>query len=211
MKRKLLKMMTMCVLTISMVSGTVYAEPSENLKVTVGKNVIDIEKLAEDNHVDPYELKNAVIQATHGTHMSPFSDLKSVKSNSKASESVEVISRSVTKVTKSNQDSTAYVGYGADTASGKTPKKGMCAMKTSVTTKTGNSSSTMVKLGTTLFMEDPVNVQGTDYYSLVVEDRGSGSGRSTYWIDVCFGEYTDQNYTDATNYGIKTVSYRYYY
>ncbi|MDE7321337.1 MAG: hypothetical protein K2N73_01165 [Lachnospiraceae bacterium] len=73
---------------------------------------------------------------------------------------------------------------GALTASGKTPTVGMCAMHINVTTKTGNTTNTKVKLGTTIYMDKSIDVNGTSCSSFVVEDRGNRSNRTTYWIDI---------------------------
>ncbi|GFI48220.1 B-enzyme [Lachnospiraceae bacterium] len=60
-------------------------------------------------------------------------------------------------------------------------------------------------------MDESVDVNGTSCSSFVVEDRGNPSNRTTYWIDIYFGLNNTSNYNAAINYGVKTVSYYYYY
>lgn len=207
---------TAIILTFS-ANLTIFA--AEDLRIDVGGVEIDVEKLAEKNGVDPYELREAIENGMDAEKSSPFSDLVTARPNTEASEFVEetavrTAGRASTKATKTNQDATAYVAKsGALTASGKTPEIGMCAMHIDVTTKSGSTSSTKVKLGTTIYMEDAVKINGTDYLSFVVEDRGKPSNRTTYWIDVYFGQNNSDkvNYNAAINYGVQTVSYYYYY
>lgn len=191
------------------------AENTSDLMVDIGGITIDVEQVAEKNGVNPYEIKEAIEDGVNAEKASPFSNLITNTPNTIASETVEYsVERAATstKASKTNQDSTAYVANsGALTASGKTPTVGMCAMHINATTKTGNTTSSTVKLGTTIYMEDSVNVNGTNYSSFVVEDRGNPSNRTTYWIDIYFGLNNTTNYNAAINYGVKTVSYYYYY
>lgn len=195
---------------------------TSDLILEINGEIIDVGQLAEENHVDPYELKEAIIEGYYSDKASPFSNLRTIRNedvlSSESAEQIIVGNESIngpitemTIVTKTNQDSTAYVAQGgALTASGKTPEIGMCAMHINVTTKTGNTNSSTIKLGTTIYMDSPVNVNGTAYNSFVVEDRGAPEGRTKYWIDIYFG-LSESHYTDAINYGVQTVSYRYYY
>lgn len=195
---------------------------TSDLILEINGEVIDVGQLAEENQVDPYELKEAIIDGYYADRTSPFSNLETVRDeNILPVESVEKITvgndsvngpiTEMTIVSKTNQDSTAYVAKaGALTASGKTPEIGMCAMHVNVTTKTGNTNSSTIKLGTKIYMDSPVNVNGTNYSSFVVEDRGAPEGRTAYWIDIYFG-LTDTYYTNAIAYGVQTVSYKYYY
>ncbi|MDD3417359.1 MAG: hypothetical protein PHY47_25765 [Lachnospiraceae bacterium] len=191
------------------------AENASDLMVDIGGTTVDVEQIAEENGVNPYALKEAIEDGMNAEKASPFSNLVTNTPNVKASESVEYSlekSARSTKASKTNQDSTAYVAKsGALTASGKTPAVGMCAMHIDATTKTGSTTSTKVKLGTTIYMDDSVDVNGTSRSSFVVEDRGNPSNRTTYWIDVYFGLNNTTNYNAAINYGVKTVSYYYYY
>lgn len=215
------RMMTLLLTGVMLVSGAVpvFASSGDNtdLMVKLGDITVDVEKLAEENGVNPYELKKSILNGLNEEKASPFSDLATEKSGCSASESVEKISgRSIelysTKVSKKDQDSTAYVAKsGALTASGKTPSVGMCAMHTDVTTKTGSTTNSKIKLGTKIYMTKAVKVNGTSYSSFVVEDRGAPSNRTPYWIDIYFGVKNDTNYNAAINYGVKTVSYYYYY
>lgn len=198
------------------------AEGSDDLRMELGGTIIDIGQLAKENDVDPYELKAAIEESMDAEVASPFSSLATYTPNTMASESTEIVcgraAASATgniKVNKENQDSTAYVAKeGAVTANGKTPDIGMCAMYIKSTTKTGQTSDSIVRLGTTIYMDSAVDVNGTSLSSFVVEDRGNPKNRTDFWIDIFFGQYVDKNsdeYIAAINYGVKTVSYYYYY
>lgn len=217
-RKKLVTTVTAALMTMAM-SITAFASEPADLKVAIGESTIDVDQVAEENGVNPYALKEAIEDGMKAEKASPFSNLVTNKPHAMAAESVEKISpleRSAagtysTKVNKTNQDSTAYVAKsGSKTASGKTPALGMCAMHINATTKTGSTTSTKVKLGTTIYMTKSVNVNGTNYSSFIVEDRGNPSNRTTYWIDIYFGLNNDANYKAAINYGVKTVSYYYY-
>lgn len=214
--RSLSTVVTTVILAMAMSITSFAAEDTNNLKVDIGGIIVDVEQVAEENGVNPYALKEAIEEGINAEKASPFSDLVIKPSNITASESVEYslvrsLGRASTKVKKTNQDSTAYVANsGALTASGKTPAIGMCAMHINVTTKTGSTTSSKVKLGTTIYMEDSINVNGTSCSSFVVEDRGNPSNRTAYWIDIYFGLNNKTNYNAAINYGVKTVSYYYY-
>lgn len=210
--------------TLAMTTGaTAYAaEKAEEPQTDVVSTAIDINRLAKENDVNPYELKAAIEESMDETVASPFSSLATNTPNVKASESVEPIGERVVdgmvrnvKVTKKNQDSTAYVAKsGALTASGKTPTVGMCAMHINVTTKTGETSDSIVRLGEVIYMDNAVDVNGRSLSMFVVEDRGNPSNRTDFWIDIYFGQYentSSDTYKAAINYGIKTVSYSYYY
>lgn len=210
------------VLVMAMGITAFAAEETDNLQMEIGGTVMDIRQLAEENDVDPYELKAAIEEGLDAEKASPFSCLATNTPNTEATESVKFIhGRSAAStygsvmVSKEKQDSTAYVAKeGQVTANGKTPQIGMCAMKISSTTKTGQTTDKIVRLGTTIYMEDPVDVNGTSYSSFVVEDRGSGDNRTNFWIDIFFGQYVDKTsdtYKAAINYGVKEVSYHYYY
>lgn len=208
---------TAFVLAMSMNTAAFAAENTNNMLVDIGGIVVDVEQIAEENDVEPYALKEAIEEGKNAEKASPFSNLRTSTPNTEAAEHTEysvfrTSERASTKASKTNQDSTAYVAKsGALTASGKTPTLGMCAMHIDATTKTGTTSSTKVKLGTTIYMEDKVNVNGTNYSSFNVEDRGNPTNRTTYWIDIYFGLHNTTNYNAAINYGVKTVSYYYYY
>lgn len=199
-------------------TGTISSQAATKVTVKVGNKSIDVTGIAKENGVDPYELKKAIENGKNTQKASPFSNLATTKSGKKEAEIIETISARAgttatrTKVTKKNQDSTAYVAKkGSLTASGKTPQIGMCAMHTNVTTKTGETTSKVIKLGATLHMEEAVNINGITSTSFIVEDRGAPKNRTKYWIDVYFGLNNSTNYQAAINYGIKKVSYFYYY
>ncbi|MDL2301789.1 hypothetical protein LJC58_05475 [Lachnospiraceae bacterium OttesenSCG-928-D06] len=214
MNKKFLQALMLSIIVIASAKTTIYAQEKEEIVVEIDNITIDIEKLAEENGVDPYDLKEAIEAGLESEKASPFSNLEAIVPNTEAGEYIE---ESLTRAApytayKTNQDSTAYVATaGALTASGKTPTVGMCAMHINVTSKTEDTTSTKVKLGTTIVMESPVNINGTSYSLFTVEDRGGCSNRTTYWIDIYFGVHNTANYNAALNYGKQTVSYSYWY
>lgn len=217
MEKLLVKKVASSILLLSLIasmSSTAFAK--EDLTVDIGNNItVNVDQIAKENGVDPYALKDAIEKGLDSEKASPFSDLYVEESfQSVESDSMDYadynVSLDANKVSKNNQDSTAYVSSAtALTASGKTPSIGMCAMHQDVTTKTGNTTSTCVKLGTTIYMTNSININGKNYSSFVVEDRGKPKNRTTYWIDLYFG-LKDQHYNDAINYGVQKVSYYYY-
>lgn len=50
-------------------------------------------------------------------------------------------------------------------------------MQIKLTTKTGQTSDSIVRLGTAIYMTEAVDINGTSYSSFVVEDN--------FWIDMC--------------------------
>jgi hypothetical protein len=121
-----------------------------------------------------------------------------------------VVSTLSTKVTKKNQDATAYCGTkGSLTHSEKTPKAGMCAVHFNSST-----NKPYISFGTKLTLSSKININGTKYSTLTVEDTGDYNFKwSNYWIDVCFGTYSsksDSTYTNALAFGEQTVTYSYY-
>lgn len=213
MKRLFISTFAICMSLMLLIPATALAESTESL-ITIGETTIDTEELAEKNGVNQYELKAAIQKGLSEEKASPFSNLVTTNRkvpNSNISTQIVQPYASIKTAYKMNQDSTAYVSQpGALTASGKTPTIGMCAMHINVTTKTGSTTENVVKLGTTIFMEEAIDINGTDYPYLVVEDRGNPSNRTPYWIDVYFG-LTDTYYGAAINYGITPVSYHYFY
>lgn len=220
--KQIIKAVAAATLVMSMGLTAFAAEDAENLQMEIDGTIIDIGQLAKKNDVNPYELKAAIEESIDADVVSLFSSLATNTPNTMASESTELVwgraatgARGNVKVNKKNQDSTAYVAKaGQVTANGKTPEVGMCAMYIKSTTKTGSTSSSKVKLGTTIYMDSAVDVNGTSLSSFVVEDRGNPDNRTDFWIDIFFGQYVDTNsatYKAAINYGIKTVSYYYYY
>lgn len=211
---KLTAIVLLCGLTFPMAAD---AREKEDMTISIGSGiVIDVEKLAEENSVDPYELKDAILKGLSSEKASPFSDLQTVDKNVEATETViQVMSKDgrVNNIAKKiDQDATAYVARsGAVTASGKKPTIGMCAMHVNVTTKTGTTSDKVVRLGTKIYMDEFINVNGKTLSSFIVEDRGEPSGRSEFWIDIYWGLKTDANYNSAIQFGKQEVSYSYLY
>lgn len=220
--KQIIKAVATTVLVMSMGLTAFAAEDEEDLQMEIDGTIIDIGRLAKENDVNPYELKAAIEESIDADVVSLFSSLATNTPNTMASESTELVyGRAATGVSgsvkenKKNQDSTGYVAKaGRETASGKTPEVGMCAMYIKSTTKTGSTSASKVKLGTTIYMDNAIDVNGTSLSSFVVEDRGDPDNRTDFWIDIFFGQYVNTNsatYLAAKEYGIKTVSYYYYY
>lgn len=210
--RKIVKrIMSLCTVMILLLPTVAFAESNQTLKV--GNQSIDIEALAKENGVSPHELEQAIIEGMYADRSSPFSDLVSIRPKEpEYGETIMGKTPGVGVATKSNQDSTAYVdSSGALTASRKTPEIGMCAMHVNATTKTGSETSNKVKLGQTIYMLTNINMSGTWYRSFIVEDRGAPKNRTTYWIDIYFGEKNDASYNAAIDYGVQTVDFKYYY
>lgn len=215
--KRLAAITTAATLAIAM-NVTSFAADKTDLKIDMDGITVDVEKVAAENGVNPYALKQSIEDGMNAEKASPFSSLVTNKPNSIASEDVDIsnttevsATSTQTKVTKKNQDSTAYVANsGALTASGKTPKIGMCAMHINVTTKTGKTTKDIVRLGTTIHMSKSIKISGKEYSSFVVEDRGGASNRTKFFIDLYFGLNNSTNYNAAINYGVKTVTYYYY-
>lgn len=212
-------MLTMCMMMCLMGPMNVYADNSDFWVIDFGEGYkVNVLEIATENGVDPYELKEAILEDMKSDRFSPFSKVDSTKIVAEPLETVEYVYDSKTRAVratarKNNQTATAYTGAsGSLTASGKTPAVGMCAMDIDVTTKTGNTTNEIVRLGTKLYLDEFINVNGSQISSLVVEDRGTGSAtHTTYWIDVCFGITTSATNAAAINFGKQTLSYTYLY
>lgn len=192
------------------------AEDNSKLTVDIGGINVNVGELAEKNGVNPYALKNAIEKGLTDDKASPFSSLpakpETVSRNNAVNPHTVSITAKSNRETKTNQDSTAYVAKkGSQTASGKTPAIGMCAMHVNVTTKTGNTSKNKIRLGTTIYMTSSISIKGKDYNSFIVEDRGTPDNRTKYWVDIYFGKNNTKNYNAAINYGVQTVSYYFDY
>lgn len=219
MKKIFSKLAIMCTMLTMLSPIKVLAEDNSYWVIDFGNGYnVNVWDLAEENSVDPYELRQAVLEDMESDIFAPFSKVDSFKLVPLPNETVEYVTNTKTRsvqtiARKENQTATAYTGdSGVLTASNKTPAVGMCAMDIDVTTKTGTTTSEIVRLGTRLYLDDFIDVNGTSLSSLVVEDRGSGrSSWTTYWIDVCFGTTSSATESAALNFGNQTISYSYIY
>lgn len=120
------------------------------------------------------------------------------------------------KVSKSNQDVTAYVD-GNRTASGENPRVGYCAVHPS---KRGEHKNPIIPFGTVLNITkivDPYTGEKWDmlyhpYYdeinALQVQDIGDVNYNfSTYWIDIWYGISMKE---EAKEFGERKIDYFYY-
>jgi 3D (Asp-Asp-Asp) domain-containing protein len=78
----------------------------------------------------------------------------------------------------------------------------------------GEARSPIIPFGTTLYLLEPVEVQGEKYSELVVNDTGDvyyGLWPShPYWVDVYFGTTNYYNQQSASKAGVKLINYRWY-
>ena len=181
--------------------------------------VWNILESSKKHNVYPDSLRDSIVNNYGANRFSPYQDVIRIQELDASSEIIEYSENGVTRTEsqQSNQDASAYVApSGALTASGKEVKVGMAAMHTNVTTKTGETTSTIVKLGETIYFgtsKNPaeINYNGYKTKSLVVEDRGAPTNRSKYWIDIFFGVNTDANKTAADLYGVQSAQYYWNY
>jgi hypothetical protein len=78
----------------------------------------------------------------------------------------------------------------------------------------GNPIQPIIPFGTTVYLDKPININGKDYKSLVINDTGDvyyGLWQDhPYWIDVYYGTtnyYSDKNARDA---GVRLINYSWY-
>lgn len=218
--RKMFKVfLSVCVMVCIMTPVQLFAEEDSFWIIDLGEGyTINVLEVAKENGVNPYELRQAILEDMEAEIFSPFSKVNSTKEVPAPSESVEYLfdanTRSVRALArKNNQTATGYTGDpGKETASGKTPAVGMCAMDVDVTTKTGTTTDEIIRLGTKIYLDNFIDVNGTSLSSLTIEDRGTGAATHTkFWIDVCFGITTPATDAAATIFGSQTVSYSYIY
>lgn len=118
------------------------------------------------------------------------------------------------KFSVENQQATAYVGesYRPIAASGEVCFIGGLAMHPLYPlNKGGNPLEPVIPFGTTLYLEEPILVQGQEYKSFQVMDTGDvyyGLWRdSPYWLDIYFGTANYYNRQDAKAFGTQRVNY----
>jgi 3D (Asp-Asp-Asp) domain-containing protein len=78
----------------------------------------------------------------------------------------------------------------------------------------GEARSPIIPFGTTLYLQEPVNVQGQQYTELTVNDTGDvhyGLWPShPYWVDIYFGTTNYYNQQSASQAGVKLIDYKWY-
>ena len=102
------------------------------------------------------------------------------------------------RTTRSNQDVTAYCDTGKG-ASGETLEIGSCA----VHYQNNNHLNPVIPFGTFIYIDSITSDQGADMDFVVtsggevkawrVDDTGTGSGLSTYWLDLWLGDQASCN------------------
>ncbi|MFA9377021.1 MAG: hypothetical protein ACERKZ_09755 [Lachnotalea sp.] len=112
--------------------------------------------------------------------------------------------------TRTNQSATADYDKGDLSATGIEMEIGYCA----VHYKNGNPLNPVIPFGTYLYIDNISSGQGKNMDIIEtsagevsvwrVEDTGSGSGKTTYWVDFFL-----EDYNDAVNFGTGTVTYHY--
>ncbi|MDR2043616.1 MAG: hypothetical protein LBQ15_04475 [Clostridium sp.] len=163
-----------------------------------------LQELAEEFSVDIDLLRENIESFdVNRDQFSPYEGVGQRKSEENE-ESPGIIPFAIGYTYKSNQDTTAYVASStAITSTGVTPQVGMCAVK-------HTNGIPYIPYGTKLFLNTgSVTIQGNTYSSFVVQDCGSGSGRTDYWFDIFFGVNNTANYHAAIQYGVIQRSYRY--
>lgn len=78
----------------------------------------------------------------------------------------------------------------------------------------GEARSPIIPFGTTLYLQEPVEVQGQQYAELTVNDTGDvyyGLWPShPYWVDVYYGTTNYYNQKSAHQAGVKLINYKWY-
>lgn len=78
----------------------------------------------------------------------------------------------------------------------------------------GEARSPIIPFGTTLYLEEPVEVQGQKHTSLVVNDTGDVYyglwPAHPYWVDVYFGSTNYYNQQSANEAGVKLIDYSWF-
>ena len=198
--------------------ATAFAEedPNDFLVDIGGGEMIDVEELAKKYNVDPYELKKAIEEGMNDEKFSPFSNLATLPPSTQEPEEQQPFHRIVQipmgqKVRRLYQDATAYVAdSSALNASGKIPAIGMCTIQANVASKEDDTAIEKIKLGTVLYMEESIDINGSPLSAFVVEGSGNASDHSKYGIDIYFGQNTESNVKFVTDYGVEKVNYYYY-
>lgn len=78
----------------------------------------------------------------------------------------------------------------------------------------GEARSPIIPFGTTLYLHEPIDVQGEKYTQLIVNDTGDvyyGLWSShPYWVDVYFGDTNYYNQQSASKAGVNAINYTWY-
>lgn len=78
----------------------------------------------------------------------------------------------------------------------------------------GEARSPIIPFGTTLYLQEPIEVQGQQITELTVNDTGDvyyGLWSShPYWVDVYFGTTNYYNQQSASKAGVKQIDYKWY-
>lgn len=117
------------------------------------------------------------------------------------------------KFSVNNQKATAYVGEGIPIgASGNYCFIGGVATHPVYPVNSGGHPlQPTIPFGTTIYLDKPIEVQGSQYHSFKVMDTGDVNYRLwpeyPYWIDIYFGNANYYSRLNAREFGSDTVSY----
>lgn len=78
----------------------------------------------------------------------------------------------------------------------------------------GEARNPIIPFGITLYLKEPIDVQGQKYTSLVVNDTGDVYyglwPAHPYWVDVYFGNTNYYNHQSASQAGVKLIDYSWF-
>lgn len=78
----------------------------------------------------------------------------------------------------------------------------------------GEARNPIIPFGTTLYLDEPIEILGQKHDTLVVNDTGDvyyGLWPShPYWVDIYFGQTNYYNNKSASNAGVKLINYSWY-
>lgn len=119
--------------------------------------------------------------------------------------------------TVKDQKSTAYTEYSSAPASsaGKEYFIGSGAVHPRYPLNSGGEArSPIIPFGTTIYLKEPIDVQGQKFTSLVINDTGDVYyglwPAHPYWVDVYFGNTNYYNHQSASKAGVRLIDYSWY-
>jgi len=78
----------------------------------------------------------------------------------------------------------------------------------------GEARSPIIPFGTTLYLDEPLEIQGEKHDTLVVNDTGDVNyglwSAHPYWVDVYYGTSNSSNIKSAGQAGVKLISYSWF-
>lgn len=199
---------------------------------------IEVTRLAELNNMDPVLLKEAIEAGPDADgRYSPFSKVPQLnngitnaelaerdkqKSSStgaplilpkETSPNAPVKSKEVSKVSKTNEDVTAYNKTGNKTANNNDPVLGIAACHRKIDIGLEQNYQPVIAFGTTVYLDRYVWLPDGNYRSqFVIDDTGSGEDkngnqlRTNYWLDIYYADDT----ASAKKFGVIKMNYNYF-